>query len=175
MIRKSILILSLSLAAFSMSLPCYAKKYKWKNNSHVIEVYTTGQGKNRSQLIKAWAVAKSADKAIAQAKMDAIEAALFKGIGWDEKNHGMGVSNLRPLVSEEVYKENEKAFKDFFESGTFLQYVREINSQYPSGENNVKCPGGRRVGVNLVVDYPGLNHWLEEKGLKKGLGDYFKN
>ncbi len=160
-------------------IPVEAKKYKWKYtdgaSDHVMEVYTTGQGKNHTQLIKAWGVAKSADKAIIQAKMDAVTCALFRGIGFDERTHGMGVSNLRPLVSAEEYAANKEAFKKFFASGEFLNYVRDVNDSYPSGENNMKCSGGRRVGVNLVVDYPGLRNWLTEKGIKKGLGDYFKN
>ncbi len=87
----------------------------------------------------------------------------------------MGVSNLQPLVTEAQYKEFESLFQEFFKTGEFLNYVREVNAAYPSGENNVAAPGGRRVGVNLVLDYPALNKWLEENGVKKGLGGHFRN
>ncbi|MBD5232431.1 MAG: hypothetical protein HDS66_09840 [Bacteroidales bacterium] len=172
---KHLSIILLSLLACLCVLPASAKKYKWTYGSHSLEVYTTGQGKNRTQLIKAWAVAKSADKAIVQAKMDAVTAALFTGIGFDESTHGMGVSNLQPLVNEEQYRENESLFKEFFKKGTFLNYVREVNSSYPSGQNNLSVPGGRRVGINLVVDYPALRKWLEDNGVSKGLGGHFRN
>ncbi|MDE6235877.1 MAG: hypothetical protein K2M56_09025 [Muribaculaceae bacterium] len=165
----------LAIVALLCVMPASAKKYKWTYGDHVCEVYTTGQGKNHTQLVKAWAVAKSADKAIEQAKMDAVTAALFSGIGFDEKTHGMGVSNLRPLVTGDQYREHEGLFQEFFKQGTFLQYVKEVNSAYPSGENNMACPGGRRVGINLVVDYPALRHWLEENGVIKGLGGHFRN
>lgn len=165
----------LSLVVLLCVMPVSAKKYKWAYNSHVCEVYTTGQGKNHTQLVKAWAVAGNADKAILQAKMDAVTAALFKGIGYDDKTHGMGIANLGPLVSDEDYREHEFLFTEFFKKGEFLNYVKDVNSAYPSGENNMACPGGRRVGVNLVIDYPGLRKWLERNGVKKGLGNHFQN
>lgn len=164
------------IAALLCVMSVSAKKYKWVYNSHVCEVYTIGQGKNHTQLVKAWAVAKNADKAIVQAKMDAVTAALFSGIGPDEKTHGMGTANLsNPLVSGEVYSEHEALFNEFFKKGEFLKFVKDVNSSYPSGENNMACPGGRRVGVNLILDYAGLRKWLEENGVKKGLGGHFHN
>lgn len=150
------------------------KKYKWEYEG-MVEVYTTGQGQHRTQLVKAWAVAKSADKAIEKAKMDAVTAALFRGIPFDESTHGMGVSNLGPLVTQRQYKSNEKLFQDFFRTGEFMNYVRDVNAGYPSGENNMKVPGGRRVGVNLIIDYPGLRKWLQEKGVVKGVDGHFRN
>lgn len=167
-------IIMLCMLSVFISQTADAKKYKW-NYDRSVEVYTTGQGANRTQIVKSWAVAGNADKAIIQAKMDAVSAALFKGIPFDASTHGMGVSNLHPLVSPEQYKENETFFNDFFKKGTFLNYVHEVNSTYPTGENNMKVPGGRRVGVNLVVDYPGLRNLLKELGIGKGLDGYFKN
>lgn len=172
---KHLSVILLSLLACLCVLPASAKKYKWTYGDHALEVYTTGQGKNHTQLIKAWAVAKNADKAIEQAKMDAVSAALFTGIGFDESTHGMGVSNLPPLVNAEQYSENETLFQEFFKQGDFLKYVREVNSTYPSGQNNISVPGGRRIGINLVLDYPALRKWLEEQGIGKGLGGHFRN
>lgn len=162
------------LLTIFISLTTDAKKYKWEYDRSV-EVYTTGQGSNRTQIVKAWAVAGNADKAIDKAKMDAVSAALFKGIPFDASTHGMGVSNLQPLVTPEQYKSNEAVFKEFFKKGMFLYYVRTVNSSYPTGENNMKVPGGRRVGVNLVIDYPGLRNFLKKFGICKDLDSYFKN
>ncbi|MDE5842487.1 MAG: hypothetical protein K2H35_01975 [Muribaculaceae bacterium] len=172
---KLLRLFILAIAVLLTAMPMDAKKYKWVYGDHPLEVYTTGQGKNRMQLIKAWAVAKNADKAIEQAMMDAVTAAFFSTIGYDESTHGMGVSNLQPLVSGDQYREHEGLFKDFFVSGEFLGYVRPVNSAYPSGENNMKVSGGRRVGVNLVLDRPGLEKWLQNKGVKKGLDGHFRN
>lgn len=163
-----------ALMAMVVTLGVNAKKYKW-NYEHSVQVFTTGMGQNRAQNVKAWAVAGSADKAIEQAKMDAVAAALFHGIPFDERTHGMGVSNLQPLVTPAQYKENETLFKTFFQKGEFMNYVRELNSSYPSGENNVKCDGGRRVGINLQIDYQGLDKWLVDNNIKKGVGGHFRN
>lgn len=170
-ISLSIVVLLICCCAFPMS----AKKYKWTYGEHPLLVYTTGQGKNRTQLIRAIAVAKNADKAISQAKMNVVEAALFTGIGFDESTHGMGVSNLLPLVSKEQYEANETFFKEFFKQGTFLNFVSELNSNYPTGQNNMAVPGGRRVVVNLVLDYPSLRKYVEDSGVTKGLGSRLRN
>ena len=161
--------------ALLCATPCAAKKYKFVYGSHPLEVYTTGQGAGRTQLVKAWAVAKNADKAIEQAKMDAVCAALFDGITFDESTHGMGVSNLQPRVSHQTYLEFQTLFDKFFTSGEFLDYVREMNSAYPSGENNMAVKGGRRVGINLIIDYPRLDAWLKENHITKGVGGHFRN
>lgn len=152
-----------------------AKKYKWEYNSSVPEVYTTAQGQQGKQIVKAWAIAGNADKAIIKAKMDAVSAALFNGIGYDPSTHGMGVANLPPLVSPQQYEENKDLFNNFFKKGDFLKYVNDVNSAYPTGENNMSVPGGRRVGVNLTIDYKGLHSWLQENGIEKGLGKHFSN
>lgn len=174
-IRKSArVIMCMVLAVVLGAIPCAAKKYKWSYGG-TTEVYTTGQGAGRTQLVKSWAVGGNADKAIEKAKMNAVDAALFVGIPFDASTHGMGVSNLTPLVTQKQYKEHENLFIEFFKKGTFMQFVREVNSAYPTGENNMKVDGGRRVGVNLVVDYPGLRNWLKENGITKGLDSHFKN
>lgn len=152
-----------------------AKKYKWEYNSNVPEVYTTSQGQHGKQIVKSWAIAKNADKAIIQAKMNAVSAALFNGISYDQSTHGMGVANLPPMVSPKQYEENKDLFNNFFKKGDFLKYVSDVNSSYPTGENNMSVPGGRRVGVNLTIDYKGLHNWLQENGIEKGIGNHFSN
>ena len=170
--RRLFSVLCVVALTFSM---LGAKKYKWEYNSRVPEVYTTAQGQKGKQIVKAWAIAGNADKAILQAKMDAVSAALFNGIGYDQATHGMGVSNLPPLVTPQQYEENKELFDNFFRKGEFLNYVSNVNSTYPSGENNMVVPGGRKVGINLTIDYKGLHGWLRENGVEKGLDQYFSN
>ena len=170
--RRLFSVLCIAALTFSM---LGAKKYKWEYNSRVPEVYTTAQGQKGKQIVKAWAIASNADKAIIQAKMDAVTAALFNGIGYDQSTHGMGVANLPPLVSPKQYDENKELFDNFFKKGEFLNYVSDINSTYPSGENNMAVPGGRKVGINLSIDYKGLHSWLQEHKIEKGIGKHFSN
>lgn len=151
-----------------------AKKYKWTYNDHPSEVYTLGVGQNGRQLVKTWAIGKNANKAILQAKMDAVSAALFCGISPDPSTNGMGVANLPALVSRNVYEANKEKFIKFFTTGEFLNYVNNINSDYPTGENNLALDGGNRlVGINLSLDYRGLKEWLMEKDIIKGVGGHF--
>lgn len=171
--KKNLLLIT--LLTFLAILPIEAKKYKWTYRSSNPEVYLLSQGQNGRQLVKVWAVAGNADKAIEKAKMEAIDAALFYGIPYDPSTHGMGVSNLNPLVTPEQYEKNADLFQNFFKKGDFLKFVRNVNSSYPTGENNMSVPGGRRVGINLNIDYNGLNLWLEDVGIKKKLGDHFKS
>ena len=167
---KLLLITTLLL---QICIPAQAKKYKFKFDSHPIEIYTIGRGTSNSHLVKAWGVGKNADKAIDQAKIDAVVAAFFNGISPDASTHGMGAATLAPLTDSQHYLDNKETFDTFFKSGHFLQYVTPVNSSYPSGENNLGVPGGRRVGINLRLDYNGLRKWLEDKHIIKGFGNYF--
>lgn len=163
------------LIAIIIAMPAVAKKYKWEFNSRIPQVYTIGQGKHGLQLVKVWAVGKNADKAIVQAKMDAVTAALFYGIAPDKSTNGMGTADLPPILNDKQYYDNKKLLDEFFKKGEFLRYVKEINSTYPTGENNISVPGGRRIGINLSVDYRGLHQWLQDNGIEKGVGGHFKN
>lgn len=167
--KITILMVLVCVTTFSAN----AKKFKWELGKPV-EIFTTGQGRNGTQMVMAWAVARNADKAIDQAKIDAVTAALFYGIPHDKSTHGMGVSNLGPMLSQEDYDLNKTLIDNFFKKGEFLNYVIEINSSYPSGENNIKVDGGRRIGISLLVDYPGLHQWIRNNNIKQGLGDHFK-
>lgn len=173
--RTKTKLLLLSLLTLIAILPVEAKKYKWVYGSRVPEVYQLSQGQNGRKLVKAWAIAGNADKAIMQAKIDAVDATLFYGLPYDASTHGMGVSNLPPLVPPGAYEANKELFDNFFKKGEFLKYVSDVNSAYPTGENNMSVPGGRRVGINLNIDYNGLNQWLIDNGVKKALGNHFSN
>ena len=173
--EKRVLISVLFLLALAVSMSG-AKKYKWVYNSKMPEVYTLAQGQQGKQIVKAWAVGGNANKAILQAKMDAVSAALFNGIMPDPSTHNMGTASLsNPLVTSAQYEENKELFNNFFKKGEFLNYVSDVNSSYPTGENNVAVKGGRKVGVNLNLDYAGLRRWLQDNGIIKGVGNHFKN
>jgi hypothetical protein len=145
------------------------RKYKFDLNHDymVVQTASASQGK----LVKAWAYGKNADKAIEQAKMDAVAAAFFTGI--QPAMDGQGVGTLPPLVNQSKYAEYESFFTKFFTEGEFMNYVREVNSAYPSGENNVNTPQGQRVGINLVLYYDELRQMLEKNGICKSLDDFF--
>ncbi|WP_288180273.1 hypothetical protein, partial [Bacteroides sp. CAG:633] len=49
-----------------------------------------------------------------------------------------------------------------------------VNSKYPSGENNVKYKGKRKVAIYVQIKYDKLRQKMENDGIIKGLGDYFE-
>ena len=48
-----------------------------------------------------------------------------------------------------------------------MNYVKNVNVGYPTGENNIKTSKGRKVGVFVVVMYDNLRKHLEEQGIIK--------
>ena len=147
-----------------------AKSYKFEfKNAYDVQIVQTGRGDVK--VIEAMAVAKNADKAIEQCKMNAVAAALFTGI--PAAPGAMGVTSLQPIVQSNTYDENKAWFDEFFKKGRFLEFVYDINSTYPTGENNMQVPGGRRVIVLLGVRFQELRKYLVDSGIKADLNSYF--
>ena len=151
-----------------VSLSISAKKYKFDiNHSCQVEIVRVAQ--QGSKFLKAWGVAGNADKAIDQAMQDAVTACLFMGV---EGNQIAG--KIPPLTSgRDAYEAHKDFFDKFFTSGEFLNYVKNVNTGYPTGENNIATKGGRKVGIYVVVMYDSLRQLLEKEGIIKSLNSYF--
>ena len=52
-----------------------------------------------------------------------------------------------------------------------MKYVEKVNSNYPSGANNVKTSNGRRIQILLIVDWKGLAEYYMENGLKTAVSE----
>ena len=162
---KKLFFLSLLML---VSLGVSAKKYKFDiNHSCQVEIVRVAQ--QGMKYLKAWGVAGNADKAIDQALQDAVTACLFMGV---EGNQIAG--KIPPLTSgRDAYEAHKDFFDKFFTQGEFLNYVKNVNSCYPTGENNLAVKGGRKVGVYVVVMYDSLRKRLEQEGIIKSLNSYF--
>lgn len=161
--------LSLFLLVLVLSLPTWAKKYRFQAQPSY-EVEQIRVDKDGLKFVKAWGIGKNADKAIVQAKQNAVAACVFTGVAATDI-----AGRIPPLCLEGVKaaETHQDYFEQFFVSGEFLQYVSSVNSRYPTGENNVKTDGGRKVGVYLEVKYDALRQKLEQDGIVRGLNDYF--
>ena len=151
-----------------LAISIMAKSYPFiiKHSYHIQVVRVAQQG---NKYYKVWGEGSSVKKAIAQAMQDAVAASIFTGVPGTES-----AMSVPPICgSQNVYHEQKKYFDEFFKSGQFLQYVQNVNSGYPSGENNVKIGTGRRVALYVIVRYDALRKKLEEDGIIKGLNDYF--
>ncbi len=159
------------LSAFGMAADA-AKRYKI-DLLHSTTVTMTGVSSG-GYFVKAWAVAKNADKAMEQARIDAVLAALKTGINADMAAEGAGVANLPALMTAEEFDKHFMEIGDFLSAGGFLDFVKDVSSTYPKGADNVKTPNGRKVGLSMVLDYAGLRSELQKRGWIKGLNDHFE-
>lgn len=84
------------------------------------EISCMGLDPDGSQLLRSWGTGINKSKAIEQAKKNAIEAVIFKGI-----TNGTGDCNKRPLVNEVNARERyESYFSRFFtDGGAYNRYV----------------------------------------------------
>lgn len=149
-------------------LSVQAKKYPF-NINHSYEVQVVRVAQQGTKFLKVWGVAGSPDKAIDQAMQDAVAACIFTGV------EGNDIAGKVPALTsgKAVYEQHKQFFDNFFKKGEFLQYVQNVNSGYPTGENNVQTSKGRKVGLYVVVMYDNLRKRLEEAKIIKGLNDFF--
>ena len=162
--KKLLTVLLLS----SISLGLFAKSYPFMIR-HSYDVQVVRVANQGEKFYKVLSEAGSVNKAIDQAMQDAVVASLFFGVQGTEH-----AGSVPPICgSIKTYEEHRDYFDTFFKKGEFMQYVRNVNSQYPSGENNVRTRKGHRVGLYVVVKYDALRKKMENDGIIKSLNNYF--
>lgn len=155
---KRITLLIAMMAICMLSI--HAKSYPF-DMTHSYEVQIVRVAQQGSKFLKAWGI----DRAM----QDAVAACIFTGV---EGNEIAG--KIPALVpSKEAYEQHKQFFDTFFKKGEFLQYVKNANTGYPTGENNIKTDKGRKVGIYVVVMYDNLRKRLEDEGIVKKLNSYF--
>lgn len=161
--RKLFIFLSALGISFFLITAQAAKKYKFfLQDAYQIE-HVQGSSEDNT-IMKVWATASNAKKAVEKAKQDAVAAVIFGG------------SFVDPIVTHREIFDNERDyFEAFFTSGEYLNYVHEVNSAFPTGENNIQTPEGRRVGIMLIVDKTALRKKLEEDGLVLKMSNILRN
>ncbi len=163
---KKIALLFLLLLVASSA--CDARKYPF-DIEHPYEVKMVRVAEQGYKFIKVFGVAKSVDKAMDRAMQDAVAACIFTGVPGQS-----GVGSISSLCGGfSAYEKNKEYFDKFFTTGAFLNYVRNANSNYPSGENNIKFNGKRKVGIYVVVNYDALRKKLEDDKIIVRISDYF--
>lgn len=160
------------LFAVMLASGTQAKKYKF-TFTPPYEIEQVRVAKEGTKFVQSWAVDKNADKAIILAKQNAVAAMLFTGIA---PNDVMGAGVIPPLFSQgpAAYEQYKDYFDNFFQQGEFLKYAIDVNSTYPTGQNNIKTPEGRRVGVYLQLLYEDLRQFLIKENMIKAMGSQFR-
>lgn len=134
------------------------------------EVTTMGVGVDGTKIIKVWAYAPTVDKAIVQAKKNAVHACIFRGLPSCET--AMATPALCPnpnaLVTNEAY------FASFFKTaGPYLKFVNMTTDGVPSGQDRRKVKGGYKVALYVQVMYDNLRDQLEADGIIRKLSTGF--
>jgi hypothetical protein len=165
-----IFFLSILLFNFSFQGLSQSKRKSDKNTMQWrYEIEAVNIGVQGTYLVKAWTYAKKPNKAIAQAKKNAIHGVIFRGFGG--KNRVPGQKPLAELNSE---IQNENFFKTFFnEGGKYLKYATVSNDGSIAAGDLMKVGKEYKVGVIVSVNVSELRKDLEDAGIIKGLSAGF--
>jgi hypothetical protein len=157
---------------FVLTSACFAQKndrrasYKsWENYEIIIERV----GVEGTKFVKVWGFGKSVDKAVMNAKKNAVHACIFRGLP------GNTNANSTPaILNEAAYVEHYDYFQEFFApGGAYLGFVNVTTDGIPSGQDRRKVKGGYKVALYVQVMYDNLKGKLINDGLKKRLSDGF--
>ncbi len=161
----------LAAAIFMLLSACTTTRNQKRMAGYLIsnyEVECMGTGMDGTQLIKVWGYGRTSEKAIVQAKKNAVHAITFKGI-----NTGKPGCMRRPLVSEPGA---EMKYRNFFETfftngGHYLNFISLTGDGAP--ERIKISRRNYKVGVIVSVAHSNLRRELETAGIIDELGRGF--
>lgn len=147
-----------------------SERKKLFDNWNNYEVSTVQVGTDGTKFLKVWGFGKKVDRAVTQAKKNAVHACIFRGIP------GTSTAMKTPAICPDpnTLENNLDYFYDFFETGsTYIQFVNLTTDGMPSGQDRRKVKGGYKVAIYVQVMYDNLKKKLEEDGIAKNLGSMF--
>ncbi|MDP3444404.1 MAG: hypothetical protein Q8T08_16220 [Ignavibacteria bacterium] len=172
--KKSFLQLSsiLLMVIFCSAANLFGQKNKNTNVAayYNYEVQCMGAGMDGTQLVKVWGYGKKPNDAIEQAKKNAVQAVIFKGIATGERG-----CMQKPLVTAPGA---EQQFQDYFNAffqagGKYLNYVNLSSDGSIDPKDRLKVGKQYKVGVIVSVSHAQLRKELEAAGIIKKLGEGF--
>ncbi len=166
---KVLLLFALTFNLSSQAIGQSKRKSDKNTKQWRYEIEAVNVGVQGTYLVKAWTYAKKPDKAISQAKKNAIHGVIFRGFGG--KNRIPGQKPLAKLNSE---IQNKKFFESFFnEGGKYLKYATVSNDGSIAAGDLMKVGKEYKVGVIVSVNVSELRKDLEDAGIIKGLSAGF--
>jgi len=163
--------LTLLLAGIVLfSLSGYSQKKKNPAAFYNYEVECMGTGMDGTQLLKVWGYGKKPKDAVENAKKDAVQAVMFKGI-----LAGKPGCMMRPLITDAgAEQQHQDYFVAFFkEKGKYLNFVSISSDGSIDPKDRLKVGGQFKVGVIVSVSHSALRKELEAAGIIKALGTGF--
>lgn len=164
---KKALLLTIVAVIFGV-LNCSAQKKKKTVHEFRYEVVSMGVGAQGTDLIKVYSYTKNDKEVSDLAKINAVHAVLFKGIA------GTSGTEMQPALVKNREKENNAEFFDnFFENGTYNQYVTLSSDGVVNAKDRMKVGKEYKIGIIVSVNKKDLRKYLESEGIIKGLGSMF--
>lgn len=163
----SLLLFPLSAIAKKINKDKYIRQ--WSN----YEVTTVAVGQNGTKALKVWGFGRNVNKAIEQAKKNAVHACLFRGIP------GSANARATPAIFEnqgkdQVAYDNIEYFYNFFEDAkNYISFVNITTDGVPSGQDRRDVKGGYKVAIYVQVMYDNLRDKMTADGLLKRGGSIF--
>jgi hypothetical protein len=159
------------IIALAFFAGCYAdsalaqKKGNFSIGNYEVQFIRTGV--EGTILFKIFSYGKNYDKALENAKPDAVKAVIFKGIP--------GSDLMRPMVKEyEISTSQRQFFEDFFSSGYYLNFVSISGDGSVDPRDVLKIKRRQyKVGVIVSVQKNSLRKYLEEADIVKALDSGF--
>lgn len=122
-----------------------------------------------SCMVKVWSYGKKEKVTRRECMKNAVHGILFKGYA---KADARSADHGRKALVPDGYEAHKKYFKDFFNSGDYLQYVQLTNNgQLTAGDVIKIAKKEYKVGMVVIVNYEALRKRLEKDGVIKAL-DY---
>lgn len=136
---------------------------EWAN----YEVSTVAVGQNGTKHLKVWGFGENVNKAIEQAKKNAVHACLFRGIP------GSANARATPAIfsnqgNGQVAIDNFEYFYNFFEDAEeYLSFINVTTDGVPSGQDRREVKKGYKVGLYVQVMYDNLREKMKRDGILK--------
>jgi hypothetical protein len=161
---RIIIVLALLAGCYTTSALAQKKEDFSIGNYEVQFIRTGVEG---TILFKIFSYGKNYDKALENAKPDAVKAVIFKGIP--------GSDLMRPMVKEyEISTSQRDFFEDFFSSGYYLNFVSISGDGSVDPRDVLKIKRRQyKVGVVVSVQKNNLRKYLEEVDIVKALDSGF--
>jgi hypothetical protein len=169
--KNQIIYALLFLCSMSLLVSCSTTNKDRKMAGYIsgnYEVECMGTGMDGTQLVKVWGFGTNPDKAVYQARKNAIHAVLFKGI-----NAGKPGCMTRPIVTQPGAEDMHREFFNTFfsDGGRYLNFVSQAND---GSVDRVRISSKEyKVGSVVSVRHAALREELEAAGIIKKLGQGF--
>ena len=133
------------------------------------EIEPVNVGVQGTYLVKAWTYSKKPEKAIEQAKKNAVHGIIFRGFAGKNR-----VPGQKPLAEVNSEVENKEFYKSFFQDGgKYLKFVTISNDGSVAAGDYLKVGKEYKIGVMVSVNVSELRKDLEDANIIKRLNAGF--